>query len=103
MFAVVNISGFQEIVHEGDKLTIPLQEAEEGSTVTLNEVLMVSNNGDVTLGKPMVSGASVQVKVLQHGKDAKIRVFKFRRRKRYMRTKGHKQQHTKVEVTKIIA
>ncbi len=104
MFAVVNISGFQEIVKEGEKLTIPLQEAEEGATVVFKEVLLVSgDDGSITLGKPTVAGASVEVKILTHGRDAKIRVVKFRRRKRYLRTHGHKQEHTKVEVVKIVA
>lgn len=101
MFAVVTIAGFQEMVKEGDTLTVPLQDAAEGATVTFKDVLMISKDGDVTLGTPHVSGASVEVKVLSHGRDPKIRVVKFRRRKRYLRTHGHKQDHTKVEVTKI--
>lgn len=104
MFAVVDIAGFQEKVQVGDTLHIPLQDAEENKTVTFGNVLMlVKDGGDLVLGAPFVDGASVEVKVLGHGRDKKVRVFKMRRRKRYMRTKGHQQDHTVVEVTKITA
>lgn len=102
MFAVVEIAGFQEKVQVGDTLTIPLQDAEADKKVVFGNVLMlVKDGGDMLLGAPFVKGASVEVKVLSHGRDAKIRVFRMRRRKRFMRTKGHKQHHTKVEVTAI--
>lgn len=104
MFAVVDIAGFQEKVKVGDTLTIPLQDAEEDKKLVFGNVLMlVKDGGDLVVGSPFVSGASVEVKVLGHGRDKKIRVFKFRRRKRYMRTKGHQQHNTKVEVTAIKA
>jgi len=104
MFAVVDIAGFQEKVQVGDTLTIPLQDAEADKKVVFGNVLMiVSDGGDLTMGAPFVDGASVEVKVLSHGRDKKIRVFKMRRRKRYMRTRGHQQDHTKVEVTAINA
>lgn len=104
MFAVVEIAGFQEKVHVGDTLTVPLQDAEENKKLTFGNVYMlVKDGGDMVLGAPFVDGASVEVKVLSHGKDAKIRVFRMRRRKRFIRTKGHKQQHTNVEVTAINA
>jgi len=102
MFAVVDIAGFQEKVQVGDTLTVPLQEAEAEKTVIFGNVFMlVNDSGEVVLGSPFVEGASVEVKIIAHGRDKKIRVFKMRRRKRYMRTKGHKQQHTVVEVMKI--
>lgn len=104
MFAVVEIAGFQEKVKVGDTLTVPTLDAEAESKVVLKNVLMVVNDGgDVTLGRPYVDGASVEVKVKGFGRDAKVRVFKMRRRKRYMRTKGHKQGNTQIEVTKIVA
>lgn len=104
MFAVVSIAGFQEMVKEGDTLEIPLQDSEKDKTIEFKDVLMVmKDGGDVILGKPFVDGASVSVKVIEHGRDAKIRVLKFRKRKRYLRTKGHRQDFTKVEVTGIKA
>ena len=92
------------MVKEGDQLYVPLQDAEADKSVTFTDVLMVVNDaGDMTLGAPFVKGASVEVKVVNHGRDPKIRVVKFRKRKRYTRTHGHKQDHTVVEVTKITA
>jgi large subunit ribosomal protein L21 len=102
MFAVVDIAGFQEKVKVGDFLTVPLLDAEIDKKVVFGNVLMlVSDSGEMTLGAPFVNGASVEIKVLAHGRDAKIRVFRMRRRKRFMRTKGHKQLHTRIEVTGI--
>lgn len=103
MFAIVDIAGFQEKVSVGDKLHVPLLEAEEGKKVTFSNVFLVSKDGDVTIGAPTVSGASVEVYVIRHGRDAKIRVFKHKRRKRYMRLRGHRQNFTEVEVVGIKA
>lgn len=102
MFAVVSIAGFQELVEEGDTLEIPLQDSEKDKTIEFKDVLMImKDGGDIVLGKPFVDGASVSVKVIEHGRDAKIRVLKFKKRKRYLRTKGHRQDYTLVEVTGI--
>lgn len=102
MFAVVDIAGFQEKVQVGDTLMVPLQDAEADKKITFSNVhMIVKDGGELLLGAPFVNGASVEVKVLKHGKDKKIRVFKMRRRKRYMRTKGHQQQNTTVEVVAI--
>ena len=104
MFAIVDIAGFQEKVSVGDKLHVPLQDAEEGKKLTFSNVFLVSKDGgEVMIGSPMVAGASVEVKVLSHGRDVKIRVFKMRRGKRYMRLRGHRQDYTDIEVTGIKA
>jgi len=102
MFAVVDIKGFQEKVQEGDALRVPLIDAKEGATVKFDQVLLVAkSDSDVKVGTPTVSGAAVEVKVVGHGKGDKIRVFKMRRRKRYRRVHGHRQDFTDIEVTKI--
>lgn len=102
MFAIVDIAGFQERVEEGMKLRVPTLDAKEGGTVKIDKVLLLAkSDSDVKLGSPYVSGAEVEVKVVGHGKDKKIRVFKMKRRKRYRRTYGHRQGFTEVEVTKI--
>ncbi len=104
MFAVVAIAGFQEKVTEGMKLKVPTLSAEDGATVTFDQVLLLAKSAsDVVVGKPYIAGASVQAKVLNHGKGDKIRVFKMRRRKRYRRVKGHRQGFTEIEVTGINA
>jgi large subunit ribosomal protein L21 len=102
MFAIVDIAGFQEKVSEGMKLMVPTLKADEGKTVSFDKVLLVAkSDSDVKIGTPLVSGASVDAKVLTHGRGEKIRVFKMKRRKRYRRTQGHRQNFTQIEITKI--
>jgi len=103
MFAVVAIAGFQEMLREGDKLNVPLQATEKGGNITFDQVVLLSDGDDLKIGSPFLSGASVEAKVLEHGRDEKIRVFKMRRRKRYRRTHGHRQDFTTIEVVKINA
>ncbi len=102
MFAVVQIAGFQEKVSVGDTLKVPLHDAKAKEKLTFGDVLMiVSDGGEMTLGSPLVKGASVEAEVVDHGRHDKVTVFKFRRRKRYMRTKGHKQDYTTIKINKI--
>ncbi len=103
MFALVDIGGFQEKVQKGMKLKVPLQDAETGKVLTFDKVFLVSDGSKVTIGAPLVSGASVEAKVLSHGRGEKIRIQKFKRRKRYRRVKGHRQHFTEIEVTGIKA
>ncbi len=103
MFAIVEIAGFQEKVQKGDTLRVPLLNEEPGKKVTFENVYLIADGEDVTIGTPYVAGASVEVKVLENGKDDKIRVFKMKRRKRYRRTHGHRQDHTDIEVVSINA
>lgn len=102
MFAIVDIAGFQEKVTEGDLLKVPTLDTEEGKTVRFDKVLLFAKSeDDVQIGAPYVEGAVVEAKVLSHGRDDKIRVFKMKRRKRYRRTQGHRQGHTQIEIGKI--
>ncbi|MEI8230100.1 MAG: 50S ribosomal protein L21 [Candidatus Peregrinibacteria bacterium] len=103
MFAIVDIAGFQEKVSTGDKIHVPLLKGEEGASVTFDKVFLIVDGDTTTVGKPLVTGASVQATILNHGQDAKIRVFKMRRRKRYRRVHGHRQDFTEIEIGKIIA
>ena len=104
MFAIVDIAGFQEKVTEGEKLRVPLLHEEEGSTVSFDNVLLIAkSDDDVTIGSPQVAGASVEAKVVRFGRGDKIRVFKMKRRKRYRRVQGHRQDYTDIEIIKIKA
>ena len=104
MYVIVEILGTQEKAEKGQKLRIPLMPDEVGKTVTFPNVLMVVEGSDkMTIGSPYVSGASVEAKVLRHGKSDKIRIGKSNRRKRYRRVIGHRQDYTEVEFTKISA
>ena len=103
MFAVINTGGKQYRVSEGTVVRIEKLEAEAGATVELDQVLLVGAGTEVTVGKPLVSGAKVTATVEAHGKADKVRIVKFRRRKHYKREKCHRQQYTLVKVTGISA
>ncbi len=102
-FAVVDIAGTQQKLSKGDKLKVPfMREKKEGDKVTFDQVFLMSKGkGDASIGKPHVSGASVEAKILGHGKADKVTVFKMKHRKRTRTTQGHRQMFTEIEVTKI--
>ncbi len=103
MFAVVKTGGKQYRVTEGDVIRVEKLAGETGSTISLDEVLMLGSEGDVTVGTPLIAGASVKAEVLDQRKDKKIVVFKKKRRHNYRRTKGHRQEITVLRVTEIAA
>ncbi|MBU1089928.1 50S ribosomal protein L21 [Patescibacteria group bacterium] len=109
-FAIIGIGGKQFRVTEGDVVQtekigeeglLSEASAKEGKTVKLNHVFLVADGEDVKIGAPLVEGASVEAKVLEVKKGAKIRVFKMKPRKRYRREKGHRQWEAKIEIVKI--
>lgn len=101
-FAVLKTGGKQFTVKVGERVRIPSIEAEEGSSVDFNEVLLKSDGAsDVAVGSPTVSGASVSAKVLRQGKDDKIIVFKKKRRKGYKKKQGHRQGFTEIQIENI--
>lgn len=101
MFAIVDIAGSQEKVAVGDRIRVPLLEGEANDTMTFDNVLLLADGDKVTIGAPLVGGASVEAKVIEHGRGDKIRVVKMLKRKRYKRVKGHRQHYTSVEITGI--
>ncbi|MCY4159906.1 MAG: 50S ribosomal protein L21 [Bacteroidetes bacterium] len=104
MFAIVNISGKQYRVAKEDTLFIPYKaEAEEGDTLHFEEVLLISDEEDVKIGKPHVAGAHVAGEVIQHVRGDKIIVFKKKRRKRYKVKRGHRQRYTKIRISSLSA
>ncbi len=101
MFAVIKTGGKQYKVAEGDVLRVEKLESRYGDVV-FDDVLLVVN-GEVKLGKPVVSGAKVSAKVLEEGKGEKKMVFKFKSKTRQHKKKGHRQPYTKIQITKITA
>ncbi|MEL6194899.1 MAG: 50S ribosomal protein L21 [Bacteroidota bacterium] len=101
MYAIVNIKGFQFKVEEGQELYVNRLEQEEGDSVTFEDVLLLDNDGSVSVGKPLVAGASVSAKVVEHVKDNKVIVFKKKRRKGYRVKNGHRQHLSKIEIESI--
>jgi large subunit ribosomal protein L21 len=103
MYAIIATGGKQYQVSEGDVIYVEKLNAEVDSTVELGNVLAVSKEDGLVLGKPVVEGASVVAKVLAQGKAKKVIVFKFKRKKDYRRKQGHRQPFTKVQIEKINA
>ena len=103
MYAIVKTGGKQYKVQEGDVLFVEKLEAEVDSTVELNEVLAVSKEEGLVVGKPVVDGAKVVAKVADQGKAKKVIVFKYKRKKDYRKKQGHRQPYTKLVIEKIEA
>jgi large subunit ribosomal protein L21 len=102
MFAIVEAGGRQEKVEPGALVVVDRLEADPGTEITFDRVLLVETaDGGVVTGQPYVAGASVTAVVEAQSKGKKIRVFKMKRRKHYRRTKGHRTQQTRVRVTSI--
>jgi len=101
MFALVEIGGEQFKVENGTTINAQKQAGEAGDTLVIDRVLMVGDGDDVTIGQPTVSGASVQATIVEQFRDAKIIVFKKKRRKGYQKKNGHRQGFTLIEVNSI--
>ncbi|HEX6104703.1 MAG TPA: 50S ribosomal protein L21 [Gemmatimonadales bacterium] len=101
MYAIFRALGKQFRAEKGKTLRLPLMNAEAGSKVTFDEVLLSSDGETVRTGSPLVQGASVEAEVVGEGKEPKIYVFKFKRRKNYRRKTGHRQRFTEVRITDL--
>lgn len=101
MYAVIKTGGKQYRVSHGDRIRVESLVAAEGDSVSLDEVLMIGEGRDVTVGAPLVSGGTVSAKVLSHGRGKKVEIIKFRRRKHHRKQMGHRQNYTELEITGI--
>ena len=101
MYAVIESGGIQIKVAEGDSVKVPLMNTESGEKIDLEKVMLISKDGDVTIGKPYIEGATVTAEVTGMGKDDKVTVFKFKRRVKYRVKTGHRQQFTELKITGI--
>ena len=101
MYAVFSTGGKQYRAAVGDKVKVEKLEAEKGSTVELDQVLMVGEGDDVKVGTPVVDGGKVTATVVEHGRGDKVRIIKFKRRKQHMKQMGHRQYYTMLEITGI--
>ena len=101
MYAIIESCGRQYKVAEGDVVFFEKLDVEEGKKVTFDKVVLVSEDKKVEVGAPYVKGVKVEGKVVANGKGKKILVYKYKAKKNYRRTQGHRQPYTKVEITKI--
>ena len=103
MYAIVEINNKQYKVEEGKFIEIDLMAKDAGEKITLDRVVMVSDEKSVNLGQPVIEGATIDAEVLGHIKSKKVLVYKMRAKKGYRRKQGHRQQYTKLKINKINA
>ncbi len=103
MYAVIKTGGKQYRVTSGETLKVETIAGDVGSSVVLDKVLMVADGDKLSVGKPLLSGASVTATIVSHGRGDKVRIFKMRRRKHYQKRQGHRQQFTELQIGAIAA
>jgi large subunit ribosomal protein L21 len=101
MLAVIKTGGKQYIVSPGKKIKIEKLDIEEGKEVAFEEVLLINDGKETTIGEPVIKGATVLGKILKQDKDKKIIIFKYKAKKRYKVKNGHRQPFTEVEISEI--
>jgi len=101
MYAVIKTGGKQYRVTPGDVLKVETLQAEVGASVNFEEVLMISDDGKLTVGSPLVASAKVAATVIAHGRAKKVEIIKFKRRKHHQKRTGHRQNFTQVQIQNI--
>ena len=103
MYAIVKTGGKQYKIHEGDIIRVEKIEGNIGNLVSFDQVLMFSDGENTSIGKPVLDNVAVKGHIVEQGKEKKIIVFKYKRRKRYRRKQGHRQQFTAIKIDQIEA
>ena len=103
MYAVIKTGGKQYRVSEGDRLRVEKLPVEAGENVEFDQVLLISNGEETTVGTPLVNGSKVTAAVKEHGRGKKVKIIKFKRRKHHLKRMGHRQAYTEVQITGIQA
>ncbi len=101
MYAVFATGGKQYRAEPGDRIRVEKLDADEGAQIELDQVMLVADGDDVTIGEPLVSGSVVQARVVGHGRGDKIKIVKFRRRKHSRKQMGHRQHYTELEIVGV--
>ena len=103
MYAVIKTGGKQYKVIAGEKIKVEKLEVEVGGKVVIDKVLMISSDANTTIGAPLIAGATVSATVVSQGRADKVMIFKFRRRKHYRKTQGHRQSFTEIHIGEILS
>jgi large subunit ribosomal protein L21 len=101
MYAIVNINGVQTRVTPDEVVEVARLTGDPGKTLTFDQVLMVADGDRISVGQPFLSGASLTAEVVEHLRGPKLRIFKFKRRRDYRRRRGHRDERTRLKVTRI--
>jgi large subunit ribosomal protein L21 len=101
MYAIVDIGGQQFRAETGKILKVPLLQKEIGEKVEFDRILLLDDEKKIKLGQPLVKGAKISAKIVEHGRDKKVIIFKKKRRKGYKVKKGHRQNFTKIQIDTI--
>ena len=101
MYSIIKLAGKQYSVSEGDTIKVSTQDWKVGDTVKLNNVLLTDNGKNISVGTPIVPGASVTIEILEHNRDKKLLIYKKKRRKGYQRKNGHRQRYTLLKVNSL--
>ena len=101
MYAVISTGGKQYRVSKGDTIQIEKLDKKEGDTILFDKILLISNNGKVSIGKPFLKKSKIEGVIKAQGRDKKISIIKFHRRKHYKKQAGHRQSFTQIKITNI--
>lgn len=101
MYAVIRTGGKQYKVAAGEKIKVEQIAADVGQEVVIDQVLAIGSGADLTVGAPLVAGASVNATVVAQGKHDKVHIFKMRRRKHYRKSQGHRQSFTELQINTV--
>ena len=102
MYAVFQIAGFQFSGEKGALVKVPHRKEKKGDKIDITEVLLIKDKKKVLVGTPFVEGAKVEAEVVDSGKDDKVLIYKYKRRTKYRRTQGHRQDYTQLKIKKIV-
>jgi large subunit ribosomal protein L21 len=102
MYAIIETGGRQFNVEVGSRITIPRLEAKEGDKISIDKVLVINDGDNSHIGTPYIDQAKIEAVVLGESKGDKVTIFKFKRRTKYRRTRGHRQDYSEIEIKKIV-
>jgi len=102
MYAVIKTGGKQYKVVAGEKIKVEQIAADVGQEIVIDQVLAVGSGADLSVGSPLVAGASVKATVVAQGKHDKVHIFKMRRRKHYRKSQGHRQTFTELQIRAVV-
>jgi len=103
MQAVFQLSGFQFTASEGDTLRVPLQKTAVGQTFDIDQILLLKVKDTTVVGTPTVSGASIKAELVANGQGDKVTVYKYKKRTKYRRTRGHRQDYSDIKILKVVS